>query len=140
LDERQQQFQAFVKKVIRVWSTQPVFQRRQFFKGRAIRGTDIKDISFLSPSGLEMTDEDWNAGSTKCMGVRLAGDLINDQDERGEPIVGDMLLLLLNAHHEPIAFTLPLTKVDQIWEHILDTAEDDGTPIVLKGQERMALT
>jgi glycogen operon protein len=74
------------------------------------------------------------------MGVRLAGDLINDQDERGEPIVGDMLLLLLNAHHEPIAFTLPLTKVDQIWEHILDTAEDDGTPIVLKGQERMALT
>jgi isoamylase len=135
LDERQQQFQAFVKKVIRIWSTQPVFQRRQFFKGRAIRGTDIKDISFLNPAGQEMTDEDWNAGFTKCMGVRLAGDLINDQDERGEPIVGDTLLLLLNAHHEPIPFTLPLTKIDQIWEQILDTAEDDGTPIVLKGQE-----
>jgi glycogen operon protein len=69
------------------------------------------------------------------MGVRLAGDLINDQDERGEPIIGDTLLLLLNAHYEPIPFTLPLTKIDQLWEHILDTAEDAGTPTILKGQE-----
>jgi glycogen operon protein len=135
LDERQQQFHAFVKKVIRVWSTQPVFQRRQFFKGRAIRGTDIKDISFLNPASQDMTDEDWNAGFTKCMGVRLAGDLINDEDERGEPIIGDTLLLLLNAHHEPISFTLPITKIDQLWELILDTSEDPGTPTMLKGQE-----
>jgi glycogen operon protein len=139
LDEQQQQFLAFVKKVIRVWGTQPVFQRRQFFKGRAIRGTDIKDISFLNPAGQEMTDEDWNSGLTKCMGVRLAGDLINDQDERGEAIIGDTLLLLLNAHHEPISFTLPLTKIDQLWEQILDTAEDAGTPTVLKGQEQYSL-
>ena len=45
-----------------------------------------------------MSDEDWNAGFVKCLGVRLAGDLIDDVDERGEPIVGDTLLLLLNAH------------------------------------------
>ena len=105
LDERQQSFLAFVKKVIQVWSMQPVFQRRKFFKGRAIRGTDIKDISFLNPSGQEMTDTDWNAGSTKCIGVRLAGDLIDDQDERGEPIEGETLLWLLNANHELISFT-----------------------------------
>ena len=54
-----------------------------------------------------MSDEDWNAGFVKCLGVRLAGDLIDDVDERGEPIVGDTLLLLLNAHREPIPFTLP---------------------------------
>ena len=73
----------------------------------AIRGSDIKDISWFEPRGKEMTDEDWNAGFVKCLGVRLAGDLIGDVDERGEPIVGDTLLLLLNAHHEPIPFTLP---------------------------------
>jgi isoamylase len=139
LCERQQNFLTFVKKVIRVWGTQPVFQRRKFFKGRAIRGSDIKDISFLNPSGNEMTDEDWNAGSTKCIGVRLAGDLIGDEDERGEPIVGDTLLLLLNAHHEPIPFTLPLTKGDQRWEQILDTAEDSSTPTVFQGQEKYPL-
>ena len=135
LDERQQKFLAFVKKVIRIWWEQPVFQRRKFFKGRAIRGTDIKDISFLNPSGQEMTDEDWNAGFTQCIGVRLAGDLIDDEDDKGQPIVGDTLLLLLNAHHEPIPFTLPLTKVEQCWEAILDTAEDGGTDAVFTGQQ-----
>ena len=41
--------------------------------------------------------------------MRLAGDLIGDVDERGEPIVDDTALILLNAHHEPIPFTLPQT-------------------------------
>ena len=57
-----------------------------------------------------MTDSDWEAGFIKCLGVRLAGDLIGDVDERGEPIKGDTLLLLLNAHHEAIPFALPATK------------------------------
>ena len=68
-----------------------------------------------------MSDEAWNAGFVKCLGVRLAGDLIGDVDERGEPIVGDTLLLLLNAHHEPIPFTLPATRPEHHWERLLDT-------------------
>ena len=100
-----------------------MFQRRHFFLGRSIRGTDIKDISWLEPSGEEMTDEAWGAGFVKCLGVRLAGDLIGDVDERGEPIVGDTLLLLLNAHHEAIPFTLPALKERQRWELLLDTDE-----------------
>ncbi len=70
-----------------------------------------------------MSDEAWNAGFVKCLGVRLAGDLIGDVDVRGEPIVGDTLLLLLNAHHEPLPFQLPLTKEEQHWERLLDTAD-----------------
>ena len=50
-----------------------------------------------------MSDEAWNAGFVKCLGVRLAGDLIGDVDERGEPIVGDTLLLLLNAPSRAVA-------------------------------------
>ena len=87
-----------------------------------IRGSDIKDISWFNPAGKEMSDEDWNAGFVKCLGVRLAGDLIGDEDERGEPIVGETLLLLLNAHHEPIPFTLPATKA----EHRLGTPARHG--------------
>ena len=55
--------------------------------------------------------------------MRLAGDVIGDVDERGEPIVGDTLLLLLNAHHEPLPFTLPETKPEHHWERLLDTAD-----------------
>jgi glycogen operon protein len=109
--------------VIFIWRTQPVLQRRKFFLGRAIRGSEIKDISFFNPAGQEMSDEDWNAGFVKCLGVRLAGDLINDENERGEPIVGETLLLLLNGHWEPIAFTLPQTREEHIWDRLLDTAD-----------------
>ena len=51
-------------------------------------------------------------GFARSLGVRLAGDLIDDVDKRGEPVVGESLLLLLNAHHEPVPFTLPTTKAE----------------------------
>jgi glycogen operon protein len=123
LDDEQRQFLEFVKKVTLIWTEQPVFQRRKFFIGRGIRGSGVKDISWFDPSGKDMSDEAWGAGFVKCMGVRLAGDLIGDVDERGEPIVGETLLLLLNAHHEAIPFTLPATKAEHHWERLLDTAD-----------------
>ena len=60
----------------------------------------------MEPTGEEMTDEAWDEGYVKCLGVRLAGDLISDVDERGEPITGETLLMLLNAHWESLPFTL----------------------------------
>jgi glycogen operon protein len=53
----------------------------------------------------------------------LAGDQIDETDERGDRIVGDTLLLLLNAHHEPIPFTLPEHRQGW-WDLALDTAHD----------------
>jgi isoamylase len=136
LNETQQKFLHFVQKVGRIWQANPVFHRRKFFRGRGIRGAGIKDISWLEPSGQDMTDEAWNAGFVKCLGVRLAGDLIGDANEHGEPIRGETVLLLLNAHHEPISFTLPLTNVGQAWERLFDTALDDGDAPVESRHEK----
>ncbi len=86
-----------------------------------------------------MSDDDWNAGFVKCLGVRLAGDLINDETERGEPIVGDTLLLLLNAHWEPIPFTLPQTSEGHIWDPILDTFSSRDEVELLEGGEQYPL-
>ena len=104
-------------------SEQPVLHRRKFFQGRRIRGADIKDISWFDPSGQEMTDEAWNRRVVRCLGVRLAGDVIDEVDERGEPIVGDTLLLLLNADKEVVPFTLPETTLEERWETLIDTAD-----------------
>ena len=133
LDENQKDFLEFVKKAIRIWMLQPVFQRRKFFKGRALRGSDITDISFFNPAGQEMSDADWTTGYIKCMGLRLAGDLIDDENERGEPVVGETLLLLLNAHHEPLPFSLPTTKPEHQWQRLLDTSEDGNVPFTFRG-------
>jgi glycogen operon protein len=69
----------------------------------------------------------------KCLGVRLAGDVIAETDERGETISGDTMLLLLNAHHEPIPFQLPVTKPEHVWEVVFDTASDRPEPHPLPG-------
>jgi glycogen operon protein len=136
LDADAKAFLEFVQTVARVRTEQPVFQRRHFFHGRSIRGSEIKDISWLDPSGQEMTDEAWGAGFVKCLGVRLAGDLIGDVDDKGERVVGDTLLLLLNAHHEPISFTLPAHKEGQEWLSLLDTAQGRNEERIMKGGDK----
>jgi len=123
LDDRAEGFLAFVRQCTQIWSEQPVLQRRKFFVGRPIRGNDIKDISFFTPAGAEMDDKAWNDDHTKCMGVRLAGDALDEVDERGETIKGDTLLLLLNAHWEEVPFTLPETADGDVWQTLVDSGE-----------------
>jgi glycogen operon protein len=123
LSEEERELLEFIHYLTKVWTEQPVLHRRKFFQGRAIRGSDIKDLSWFEPSGQEMSDAAWNAGFVKCLGVRLAGDLIGDRDERGEPIKGNTLLILLNAHHEGLTFTLPGTLPEHHWELLFDTAQ-----------------
>ncbi len=118
----QQELLDFTRQVIALWREQPVLHRRKFFQGRSIRGSDIKDITWLEPSGQEMTDESWDSGFVRSLGMLLAGDMIDETDERGQRIVGDTLLLLLNAHHEAVAFQLPPLAQGESWECVLDTA------------------
>jgi isoamylase len=139
LDDERAAFLEFVRKVSRIWRSQPVLQRRKFFKGRPIRGKEIQDLSWLDPNGGEMSDEAWNAGYVKCLGMRLAGDLIGDVDQRGLPIVGETLLILLNAHWEPIPFHLPPHGEDRHWEVILGTADPEAEPLYLSQDEDVDL-
>ena len=71
------------------------FNAARFSKDRAIRGRDVKDISFFNPSGKKCPMKIGARDSSQCLGVRLAGDMIGEVSERGEPIVGDTILLLL---------------------------------------------
>lgn len=122
LDRAQSDLLAFVRHLITFRKRHPVLRRRRFFQGRHIRGSEVKDLSWFRPDGKEMTDEDWNAGYAKSLALRLAGDAIAERDQKGRPIVDDTLLVLLNAHHTPLAFTLPAHKRGIRWHPVLDTA------------------
>jgi glycogen operon protein len=140
LTDAQQAFCDFVRAVVHLQRTQPVFQRRKFFLGRAIYGAGIQDIMWFEPSGEEMSEEAWQTGEARCLGVRLAGDCIGDVDERGESVVGDTILVLMNAHHEGLPFTLPATAEGQVWECVLDTAVPEGdAPLPYAGEQPYAL-
>jgi pullulanase/glycogen debranching enzyme len=85
----------------------PVLRRRNFFQGRRIRGSKVRDIIWLVPSGRAMTDAEWGADHVKCLGVRLAGGGIGERDEEGQPVLGETLLYMLNADEKAVDFTLP---------------------------------
>lgn len=121
LNPSQQELLDFTRFVIRVFHRHPVLRRRKFFQGRQLRGSDVKDLAWFRPDGQEMTDQDWSTGYAQVLGVRLAGNVIAEVDERGNPVVDDTLLLLLNAHHEPFSFVLPEGADHQRWVLLLDT-------------------
>jgi isoamylase len=131
LTDEQRAWCDFVHAAIQIRRTQPVFRRRKFFHDRAIHGEGIQDISWFDASGQEMTDKDWHNGYVRCLGVRLAGDRIGGTDERGDLVVGDTVLLLMNAHYEAIPFMLPPLKQGQRWERVLDTAPE---PLPFEGE------
>ena len=45
--------------------------------------------------------------SARCLGVFLSGSGLDELDERGQPITDENFVLLMNAHHEDVPFTLP---------------------------------
>ncbi|HMS83300.1 MAG TPA: glycogen debranching protein GlgX [Nitrospira sp.] len=142
LDRAQLDLLDFVKRLIALRKQQPVLRRRRFFQGRHIRGSEVKDLSWFKPDGKEMTDEDWNAGYARSLGLRLAGDAIAERDEKGRPISGATLLILLNSNHAPLAFTLPAHKRGIRWQPLLNTAvalESETTGTLLKGGEPYAM-
>jgi glycogen operon protein len=113
----------FTRRVIRLWRNHVVLQRRKFFQGRSIRGGDVKDIAWIEPSGKEMSDDTWNRHYVRCLGMWLSGHAIDEVDEQGERLVGDSLLILLNAHHENVPFRLPSLPAGKFWELLIDTVE-----------------
>jgi glycogen operon protein len=70
-----------------------------------------------------MSEEDWNTGFVKSLGVFLNGEGIDAPDLRGERIIDDSFYLLFNSHHEPMSFKLPAREWGRNWVKVLDTAD-----------------
>jgi isoamylase len=112
----------FVARLSALRQEHPVFRRRRFFQGRPLRGSNVGDIAWHQPSGEPMTDEDWENGYAKSLTVFLNGNGIPELDRRGERIRDDSFLLLFNAHHEQLTFTIPDAGYGEAWTVTLDTA------------------
>ena len=118
---------AFVQRMITLRKRHPVFHRRNFFQGRPIKGAGVKDILWLTPSGLEMTDDEWKQSHAQTLGVLLSGEALDERGDRGEAIKDNNFLLLLNANHEAKPFTLPTIAQDAHWRALVDTTWNDHT-------------
>ena len=127
LGPQARQLLEFTRRVIALRNAHPLFRRRTFFRGRAVRDPAVKDLTWLAPGGKEMTDEEWSHSFARCLGAFLSGHGLTERNERGEPVMDDDLLLLLNAHHDEIPFTLPADP-QRRWTTLIDTSDPDGAP------------
>lgn len=115
----------FVRELIRLRKSQPVFCRRTFFQGRPLYGDEVKDIYWLTPHGTEMAEQDWRADHLRSLGIGLVGNQISEVDEKGNVVTGDSFLILMNAGQEPVDFKLDPRTTGYKWQLVFNSVEQD---------------
>jgi glycogen operon protein len=113
--------ETFVQGLIALRRAHPSFRRCNFFEGKPREGDTVKDLCWFKPDGTEMTPQDWNDAQARCLGQLTSGSGIVERGPRGEALCDEDFLLLFNAHHDEVPFTLPPVS-HGAWRLLLDTA------------------
>jgi len=118
------EFMEWCRSVIALRRTNHVFRRRRWFQGHPIRGTE--ELLWLRPDGVAMTDNDWDNGYAKSVGVLLNGSAISTPDAFGGRVIDDSFLLMFNASELDLTWTLPAAALwasePKPWTVELDSA------------------
>ncbi|MGH7665558.1 MAG: glycogen debranching protein GlgX [Gemmatimonadaceae bacterium] len=123
LSDWQQDLCAFTRKVFAIRLANPVLRRRHFFRGKEISSEGGKDLTWIRQDGAEMGENDWNDAKNHVLGMLINGDATDEMDDRGRPVKGDTMLLLLNGGEQPASFSLPAAEGRGVWVEMVDTAE-----------------
>jgi isoamylase len=121
LDDRQRELLAFTRKCMNLRHTHGVLRRRHFFRGEPTYKGGPKDLSWIRSDGREMTDADWHNGNDHALGMLIYGEGTDETDDRGRPIKGDTLLLVLNASEDHVTFHMPTMNGDDSWAELTDS-------------------
>ena len=134
LDDDRKNLLQFTQRLIAFRREHPNLHRRKFFQDRPIdpagvpnieiAGGKVQDIAWFRADGGEMTEEEWNAGWIRVLGLRLSGEILGDVNGVGEPVKDDTFLILINSHHEDVPFRLPEVSHKEIeWELCIDARD-----------------
>ncbi|WP_406858534.1 glycogen debranching protein GlgX [Alsobacter sp. KACC 23698] len=123
IDEDGKALTDFTRRLIGIRQSQPMLRRGRFLSGAYNAELDVKEVTWLTPGGDEMTPDHWNDGNARCFGVVLDG--------RAQPSgirrrgSDRTLMLVLNAHHDVVEFTLPEVAGGREWRRLVDTNRPD---------------
>jgi isoamylase len=112
----------FTRDLLQLRKTHPAFSRKNWFKGKPVRKSGLNDIAWFKPDGAEMSEEDWNSGFAKSLGIFLYGDGLRTTDQNNNPIVDDSFYMIFNAHFGDLDFRLPAEQYGKEWKKVLDTS------------------
>jgi glycogen operon protein len=113
----------FTRKLIATRKAFPILYRSRFLVGSQNEELDVKDVTWLSPSGDEMTVEQWQDPNARCFGMVLDG----RAQESGVKRRGSdaTLLLVYNAHYDVVNFALPAVAEGKTWLGLIDTNQPE---------------
>jgi isoamylase len=117
--EVDEEFLAWTQRLVAFRKDHPVFRRRRWFQGRHIRGID--EMAWFRHDGVEMTDDDWENGFARSVGVFMNGDSIRATDLFGAPMIDDTFFVIVNASELDLPWTMPAEHWGQRWVVDLDT-------------------
>jgi glycogen operon protein len=109
----------FTRGLIELRRDNPILCRGRFLSGAYNQVLDVKDVTWLTPLGEEMTEANWNDPRTRSLGVLLDGRAQpTGIRRRGTDIT---ILLILNAYHDAVVFKLPKVPGGRAWKSLVDT-------------------
>jgi glycogen operon protein len=114
LRERNADLLHFVRKLDDLRRSRLWLRRDTFLKGTR-RGAHAKDVTWLHPSGREMTEADWNDSALRAIAVHMDGAPSRTSSS------GD-LLVVCNADHAHVELTLPEPPAGAVWQVLFDTS------------------
>jgi len=129
LDERKRALLRFTRHVFSQRSANPVLRRRGFFHGRPLAESGLKDVAWLHPEGREMSQDDWADPRAHVLGMLIHGQATDEKDDRGRPVVGKTLLLLMNGGARSCAFALPKLERPGSWHELVNTARPSAREV-----------
>jgi isoamylase len=119
LDDQGHRLVRFVQKLTALRHKYPILRRTRFLTGEYNEELDVKDVAWINATGNEMRDEDWADAHMHCFGMLIDGRAqTTGIRKRGQDAT---LLLVFNAHHDVVKFTLPQTAGGDEWSIVLDS-------------------
>jgi glycogen operon protein len=106
----------FTRDLIALRRGHPVFRRRRFESG-----TDAADLRWFTPSGADMTPQDWADPLARSVALFMDGSTDPDVSADGTPLVDDDFLVFVNAWWENLTFTVPADLASRPWDFACDS-------------------
>src|SRR5438067_3864959 len=116
----------FVRYLVHLRRQHRVFSRPRFFRGEVVSAAGLKDITWVTPDGTEVTGEYWGNESALALGYVLGGAAGEFYTRGGQRDIDESFLVMMNAYYGDLDFRFPRLSTLLIWEALVDTAEPSG--------------
>jgi isoamylase len=116
----------FVAYLIHLRRRHRVFSRPRFFRGEVLSEAGVKDITWVTPSGKEVTDEDWRNPIARSLGYVLNGEAGVYFTTGGQRDIDESFLVMMNAFDGDLDFQFPLLAAPMSWQALVDTSDPTG--------------